>query len=64
MGKPTTQQEIDLWNAGASTADSTWWQQAHESSFGPYGYQDELSPDGRSIYLDHKGYYKPKKDLI
>jgi hypothetical protein len=29
-----------------------------------FRYQDERSPDGRSIYLDHKGHYKPRRDAI
>jgi len=48
------------WNAGARFADAHWADQPHERSRGNAPHRDELSPDGRSPYLEYQGYYKRK----
>ena len=40
------------WNAGAAYADAHWADTPQTR------YQDERSPDGRSILKDHQGFYK------
>lgn len=38
---------------------------AEQHAFKPqWRYQDEQTTDGRSIYLDHMGYYKPTKEIV
>lgn len=51
---------INAWNAGARFADAHWADQPHERSRGNAPHRDELSPDGRSPYLEYQGYYKRK----
>ena len=36
----------------------------HSRHTTPSRYQDERSTDGRSIYLDHHGYYKRRDEII
>ena len=40
--------------------DAHWADQPHERSRGNAPHRDELSPDGRSPYLEYQGYYKRK----
>ncbi len=49
---------INACNAGARWADAHW------ADTPAPRYQDERSPDGRSIYADHQGKYRNSRERL